>query len=177
MIVRSHKINRVVDDVLIRLRHGAHRNGVLDCSARDELPTSVLPTPTLYSNLLSPDMAMGLGYHFWDVPAADWMIPFQVYTLAGTMVYSLSLAFSKISILFLYLRLSTVRWFRILVWILLGIVISYAVIYNLMSLFGCKPIAATWDQNLAATAKCLDQLTKYEALSILNIIVCTMEAW
>ena len=107
----------------------------------------------------------------------DYMVPFQVYTLAGTMVYSLSLAFSKISILFLYLRLSTVRWFRILVWILLGIVISYAVIYNLMSLFGCKPIAATWDLSLAPTAKCLDQLTKYEALSILNIIVCTMTAW
>ena len=117
---------------------------------------------------------MGLGYHFWDIPMTDYMVPFQVYTLAGTMVYSLSLAFSKISILFLYLRLSTVRWFRILVWILLGIVISYAVIYNLMSLFGCKPIAATWDLSLAPTAKCLDQLTKYEALSILNIIVCIM---
>lgn len=132
-------------------------------------------TKCLY--LLNLDMAMGLGYHFWDIPMTDYMVPFQVYTLAGTMVYSLSLAFSKISILFLYLRLSTVRWFRILVWILLGIVISYAVIYNLMSLFGCKPIAATWDLSLAPTAKCLDQLTKYEALSILNIIVCIMTAW
>jgi hypothetical protein len=104
---------------------------------------------------------MGLGYHFWDIPMTDYMIPFQVYTLAGTMVYSLSLAFSKISILFLYLRLSTVRWFRILVWILLGVVISYAIIYNLISLFGCEPIAASWDLALAPTAKCLDQLTKY----------------
>ena len=91
------------------------------------------------------------------------------------MVYSLSLAFSKISILFLYLRLSTVRWFRILVWILLGIVVSYAVIYNFMSVFGCKPIAATWDLSLLATAKCFDQLTKYLALSILNIIIDVLE--
>jgi hypothetical protein len=111
--------------------------------------------------LTRQDMAMGLGFHFWDIPMTDYMVPFQVYTLAGTMVYSLSLAFSKISILFLYLRLSTVRWFRILVWILLGIVVSYAVIYNLISLFGCKPIAASWDLSLAPTAKCLDQLTKY----------------
>ncbi|KAL5412524.1 hypothetical protein PMIN06_001482 [Paraphaeosphaeria minitans] len=52
-------------------------------------------------------MAVAHGYHFWDIPMTGYMVPFQVYTLAGTMVYSLSLAFSKISILFLYLRLST----------------------------------------------------------------------
>ncbi|KAF2440319.1 hypothetical protein P171DRAFT_524396 [Karstenula rhodostoma CBS 690.94] len=120
-------------------------------------------------------MAVGLGYHSWDIPMTDYMVPFQIYTLAGTMVYSLSLAFSKISILFLYLRLSTVRWFRLLVWILLGIVIAYAIIYNLMSLFGCRPIAASWDLSLATTAKCLDQLTKYMALSVLNIIIDVFE--
>ena len=91
------------------------------------------------------------------------------------MVYSLSLAFSKISILCLYLRLSPLRWFRILVWILLGIVISYAVIYNLISLFGCRPVAASWDLSLLGNAKCLDQLTKYMALSILNIIIDVFE--
>jgi len=91
------------------------------------------------------------------------------------MVYSLSLAFSKISILFLYLRLSTARWFRILVWILLGVVVTYALIYNLMSVFGCQPIAATWDLTQLPGATCLDQLTKYLALSILNIIIDVFE--
>ncbi|KAL5454807.1 hypothetical protein PMIN07_007354 [Paraphaeosphaeria minitans] len=120
-------------------------------------------------------MAVAHGYHFWDIPMTGYMVPFQVYTLAGTMVYSLSLAFSKISILFLYLRLSTVRWFRVLVWILLAIVISYAIIYNLMSLFGCRPIAASWNLSLTTTAKCLDQLTKYMTLSVLNIIIDVFE--
>ncbi|KAF2650158.1 hypothetical protein K491DRAFT_697546 [Lophiostoma macrostomum CBS 122681] len=120
-------------------------------------------------------MAVGLGYHFWDVPMTDYMVPFQVMTLAGTMVYSLSLAFSKMSILFLYLRLSPQRWFRILVWTLLGVVVTYAVIYNLISLFGCRPIAATWDLSQLPDAKCLDQLTKYMALSILNIIIDVFE--
>ncbi|KAK7178945.1 hypothetical protein DPSP01_010355 [Paraphaeosphaeria sporulosa] len=65
--------------------------------------------------------------------------------------------------------------FRDLVWILLGIVIPDAVIYNLISLFGCRPIAASWDLSLATTAKCLDQLTKYMALSVLTIIIDVFE--
>jgi hypothetical protein len=91
------------------------------------------------------------------------------------MVYSLSLAFSKISILLLYLRLSPVRWFRVLVWLLLCVVVTYALVYNIISVFGCRPIAATWDLKLLASAKCMDQLTKYMALSILNIIIDVFE--
>lgn len=120
-------------------------------------------------------MASGLGFHMWDIPAPDFMHPFQVYTLAGTMVYSLSLAFSKISILFLYLRLSTVQWFRILVWMLLGVVVSYAIIYNFVSFFGCRPIPATWDMTLRATADCMDDYVKYMALSVLNIVIDVFE--
>jgi hypothetical protein len=40
-----------------------------------------------------------------------------------------------------------------------------------MSIFGCKPIAASWDLRLIPTAKCVDTFTKYMALSVLNIII------
>lgn len=49
--------------------------------------------------------------------------------------------------------------------------IIYAVVYDLISIFGCKPIAASWDLRLLPAAKCVDTLTKYMALSVLNIII------
>jgi hypothetical protein len=88
-----------------------------------------------------------------------------------TISYATSLAFTKISILLFYLRLSPARWFRFLVWTLIAIVITYAVVYDVMSIFGCKPLAASWDLRLMPTAKCVDTFTKYMALSVLNIII------
>jgi hypothetical protein len=96
-------------------------------------------------------------------------------TLVQTILYASSLACSKLSILFLYLRLSPQRWFRILVWCTVAVVVTYALVYDLVSIFGCKPIAATWDLRLAPGSTCLDQLTKYMALSILNIIIDVFE--
>jgi len=90
-------------------------------------------------------------------------------------LYATSIAFSKLSILFLYLRLSPQRWFRVLVWSTVAVVITYAIVYDLISIFGCQPVAATWDLRLAPGAKCVDPLTKYMALSILNIIIDVFE--
>ncbi|KAF2632806.1 hypothetical protein BU25DRAFT_427630 [Macroventuria anomochaeta] len=108
-----------------------------------------------------PHMSAGLGYHLWDVK----------WTLAGTILYATSLAFTEVSILFFYLRLAPHRWYRSLVWILLTVVVAYATAYVTVSVFGCKPIAASWDLRLAHEASCLDQYTKYMALSVLDIVI------
>lgn len=86
-------------------------------------------------------------------------------------MYATSLAFTKLSILLFYLRLSPHTWFRILVYILAVTVVVYATVYDLISIFGCRPLAASWDLRLISSATCMDQLTKYMALSILNIII------
>ncbi len=70
-----------------------------------------------------------------------------------------------------YLRLSPHSWFRVSVWILGAIVIVYAAVYNLISIFGCRPLAATWDLRLLPAATCIDQSMKYMALSVFNIII------
>ncbi|KAJ8110395.1 hypothetical protein OPT61_g6750 [Boeremia exigua] len=118
-----------------------------------------------------PHMSTGLGYHIWEVKAEGYMSPFQKWTLAGITLYATSLAFTKLSILLFYLRLSPHRWFRVLVWTLAVVVVVYVAVYNLISIFGCRPIAATWDLRLMESATCMDQLTEYMALSILNIII------
>jgi hypothetical protein len=58
-----------------------------------------------------------------------------------------------------------------LVWILIACVVTYATVYDLVSIFGCRPIAATWDLTLLPGATCMDPSTKYMALSVLNIII------
>ncbi|KAF2746615.1 hypothetical protein M011DRAFT_477851 [Sporormia fimetaria CBS 119925] len=118
-----------------------------------------------------PHMQSGLGYHMWEVKVVDFSFDFQVWTLVGTIIYATSLAFTKLSILLFYLHLSPNKWFRICVWALVFVVVAYVTVYDLISIFGCKPIAATWDLTLAPQATCMDNLTKYMALSVLNIII------
>ena len=86
-------------------------------------------------------------------------------------MYTTSLALSRLSILSFYLRLTPQKWFRISVWILITCVVVYIVVFDLLSIFGCRPLAATWDRRLMSGANCMDQLMKYMAFSLINIII------
>ena len=55
--------------------------------------------------------------------------------------------------------------------VLVATVIVYVTVYDLISIFGCRPIAVSWGLRLVPSATCMDQLTKYMALSVLNTII------
>lgn len=97
------------------------------------------------------------------------------FTICATICYALSISFSKLSILAFYLRLSPARWFRMLVWCLIGFVSAYSIAYFLVNIFGCSPITASWDLSIE-NKTCVDTLTSYMVLSIANIIMdcCTL---
>jgi hypothetical protein len=78
---------------------------------------------------------------------------------------------TKVSIYIFYLHLLPQQRIHALVWILFGITVTYGMVYNLLSIFACKPVAATWNLALMPEAKCVDVLTKYMVLSVLNIII------
>ena len=92
------------------------------------------------------------------------------YAIAGTCLYALSVCFAKLSILIFYLRLSPQQWFRTLVFLLIGAVGSYTVVYIILNVFPCRPIAAAWNLDIE-DAKCIDPWNAYWALSILNILM------
>ncbi|KAF6836082.1 integral membrane protein [Colletotrichum musicola] len=104
-------------------------------------------------------------------------IPFETYNIWNPLVRFQPLqikpiSFSKLSVLFLYLRLSPQVWFRRVVYTLVGIVVCYSVVYVLINIFGCKPIEAGWDTTIPSNeASCVDKLTTYLTLSIANIIM------
>lgn len=83
----------------------------------------------------------------------------------------LSSDLAKISLLFFYLRLSPERHFRILVQGLVVIFGLYALIYAMISIFGCQPIYANWDVVAQATAKCIEKYPFFLAASIANIVM------
>ncbi|KAK8016873.1 Integral membrane protein [Apiospora rasikravindrae] len=113
---------------------------------------------------------IAIGRHFWQVTVADYSPYFLAYSTAATMTYSLSVIFSKLSILFFYLRLSPQQSFRFAVIALIVIVSAYALAYQVVSIFSCKPMRAAWDITIT-DATCVDKEAVYMGLSISNIIM------
>ncbi|KAI4599509.1 hypothetical protein KJ359_001952 [Pestalotiopsis sp. 9143b] len=94
----------------------------------------------------------------------------MTYNIIGAGTYSISIMFSKLSILFFYLRLSPQVWFRWSIYILSSANIVYSLVYVFINIFPCNPIQAGWDFSIE-TSTCLDPWAAYWALSILNIIM------
>lgn len=83
----------------------------------------------------------------------------------------LSSDLAKISLLFFYHRLCPERNFRILVQTLVGLFCIYALVYAMISMFGCQPINASWDLAAQATGKCVDKFGFFLAASVANVIM------
>ncbi|KAK2060845.1 integral membrane protein [Colletotrichum caudatum] len=118
---------------------------------------------------------LGVGVHLWQVKRADFSPGFLLHTFIAILVYSLSVTTAKLSLLFLYLRLSPERWFRIVTMAFISFATTYALIYLLLIIFSCRPIQASWDLSARAGAICVDKGVIYLALSGTNIamdIVC-----
>ncbi|KAF4807117.1 Satratoxin biosynthesis SC1 cluster protein 4 [Colletotrichum siamense] len=118
--------------------------------------------------VLFQQVEVGLAHHMWDILWDVYNVHNTGWTIAATIVYALSISFSKLSILFLYLRLSPQVWFRRGVFFLIGLVVSYSIVYVLINIFGCTPIRAGWDLNIVEKT-CVDKFSIYLSLSIANI--------
>ncbi len=64
------------------------------------------------------------------------------------MFYNLSLCFSKLSILLLYLRVLTLDYVRKVTWVAIGIVGTYNIWAMGMYFTMCIPIARMWDASI-----------------------------
>lgn len=89
--------------------------------------------------------------------------------MVASILYVGCLGFAKFSILFLYSRLSQLRWFNICVYTLMGIVISYSVSIIFALIFPCQPISANWDLSVT-DYKCIDKAGIYLATAAVNVI-------
>ncbi|KAK2745164.1 hypothetical protein FQN55_006288 [Onygenales sp. PD_40] len=112
----------------------------------------------------------GTGTHLWELREDTYVIFLKLQMVVGTF-YTVSLPFAKCSILAFYLRLSQERVFRILVYLTIGFIASYATSGVLVIIFSCNPVAGSWDLDVAAlkTTYCINRPINYLAQSSFNI--------
>ncbi|CAI4214399.1 unnamed protein product [Parascedosporium putredinis] len=84
------------------------------------------------------------GRHIWTLKEGA-MPKYLLYSFINVIFYQLSLCFSKISILFLYIRVLTYNYARRAAYILLAIVIIYNTLGFISSMTLCRPLRAYWD--------------------------------
>ncbi|KAK2754034.1 hypothetical protein FQN54_007203 [Arachnomyces sp. PD_36] len=77
--------------------------------------------------------------------------------LASQVVYKITTALTKISILLVYLRVFTQKIFRYICWVLMGIIALDAAISVMITLLQCSPVDLAW--NIEKEGKCIDLMT------------------
>ena len=88
-------------------------------------------------------------------------------TFSFTLIYIWALAALKLSQLALYLRVFS-QELRIHVYVVGGIVIAWALVFNFVFLFLCDPIAQQW--TLGRIGHCLDQILLLKCLIMSNMV-------
>lgn len=88
---------------------------------------------------------------------------------SNQLLYHPILALTKISILFLYNRISVSGKFRKWVYVLIGLNIALTVSIFIADLFQCYPFAFLWDKTIPG-GKCMDQQAFFVGSAVLNII-------
>lgn len=92
-------------------------------------------------------------------------------TFSYTLIYIWCLAALKLSQLALYRRVFELQ-LRVAVYIVGAIVVAWALIFNFMFLFLCKPISQQW--TVERVGHCLDQMLLLKFLILTNMVTDLM---
>ncbi|THX21255.1 hypothetical protein D6D17_00158 [Aureobasidium pullulans] len=104
----------------------------------------------------------GLGLRAVDFPPGN-AVPFSRMQFVGGPLYCLTVLGFKLSLLISYLRVSDFnRVYATIVWIVIVSVVISQILFTILVLAGCRPIAKQWDPSLPG--KCINALPVYFAL-------------
>jgi hypothetical protein len=87
----------------------------------------------------------GLGRDIWTLKAEQ-ITNVLFYYYLGEVFYVVALGISKISILFLYLRVFPAKSFRILTYSVMGLSVAYTIAFFFATTFQCTPMSLAWTQ-------------------------------
>ena len=114
--------------------------------------------------------AWGLGRHEADVPD-NWQSSLRKADYAFTVLYQPALMALKTSILAFYLTFSTTH--RVFKWACIAtlvVVNAGGIALTLVSVLQCRPVSATFQEVVPASARCTDIVTIYLSSAPLNLI-------
>ena len=113
----------------------------------------------------------GVGRHFaaWKQIDAGVTTVYFKYLLAVSFYYFFCVAWPKLAILALYLRLFTPRTYRIIVYVLAFIVAATGIVCSVMALNLCRPFEYNWNKEIPS-GTCVDEQAFYRWGSLPNIL-------
>jgi hypothetical protein len=156
-----------VSTIAIGLRFYVRGKLLRAISAEDWCILAAWVFTAVAGGLTIKEAQLALGKHFVTVSPAD-MSAWKEHTYIKTLFYNLSLCFTKISILLLYLRLfKTFTYLRIAIWGVLGIVVVYNLWSICMYLTFCIPLQKYWHPQLEGYCH---PVTVWWALTYLHIV-------
>lgn len=115
----------------------------------------------------------GFGFHGYDIVqrfGMDTLVLFLKGILAFPIIWNITICFSKLSVLFMYVTVIPVR--RMI--IACRVVGLFIVLWNTGGVLGalllCRPISLNWDKSGAVEGSCGDNRLFYIWLGIINVI-------
>ncbi|KAH8738245.1 hypothetical protein BGZ61DRAFT_526235 [Ilyonectria robusta] len=123
----------------------------------------------IFLGLTSHLSSLGAGHHMWDILLSDFSPHFWQTSISATLIFAVSIAFSKLSVLFFFLRISPDRVIRRAVHTLISLICVYTLVYIFLMIFRCRPVSSGWD--LTVEGQCIDSLVPMLTLSIANIVI------
>ncbi|KAH7170080.1 hypothetical protein EDB81DRAFT_152127 [Dactylonectria macrodidyma] len=123
----------------------------------------------IFLALTTQVIKLGAGHHMWDILFDVFSPHFWQMSIGATLIFAVSIAFSKLSVLFFYIRISPDRVIRRAVHTLIAVVAVYTVVYILLMIFRCRPISSGWD--MTVEGECINNIVPMLTLSIANIVI------
>ncbi|TEA18761.1 Satratoxin biosynthesis SC1 cluster protein 4 [Colletotrichum sidae] len=104
----------------------------------------------LVSILMMVSCEYGFGQHIKNLSKPNKLMTLKLFYIAQ-IFYKITINLTKASILLLYLRIFVQKYFRILCYILLGIILSYMAATSASSIWQCSPVPRAWDKSIPGT--------------------------
>src|ERR1700761_1967530 len=90
----------------------------------------------------------GFGKHTKELPPSLVTRTLELYFYAQ-IFYKVTFSLTKISILLLYLRVFGVwRFFKVLCWVMIGVVLAFTISSVITSIFQCSPVEFAFDKSV-----------------------------
>ncbi|KAF3905036.1 hypothetical protein AA313_de0205336 [Arthrobotrys entomopaga] len=112
----------------------------------------------------------GYGLHIYDVPHQLRTKSLE-YAWANMLIYVLTIALTRLSILFFYLRIFPSGLSRLLTFITIGVVVATGSAYVFTVIFYCLPIRAYWQPYSFPDAKCSSDGNVLVSNAAVNIVL------
>ncbi|KAL4933241.1 putative integral membrane protein [Aspergillus undulatus] len=115
----------------------------------------------------------GIGYgHVAEIASTYGLEPITKLSkliIPLQFLWVLSLSCTKISILFLYLRIFPVRWLVWSSWATITVIAAWAIATILAGCLVCRPFAFNWDKTIPG-GKCGNQVTSFTVTGVINLV-------